>query len=145
MLGVSSYSQDYVDACRVRVASQVAAYDRLIAAARAGRADDPPALDDAIDAFEHVFSTTMVLALDSSFCHRLRGKEGKDGNPLNEVRVLCSSLLLHDGAFTPDNGIRFEPDASILGYHAGDDIRMRGADFARIADAFFAELEKKFV
>jgi hypothetical protein len=145
MLGVSSYSQDYVDACRARVVSQVAAYDHLIAAARAGRTDGAPAVDDTIEAFEPVFYNNMVLTLDSYFCHRLRGKEGKDGNPLNEVRVLCGSMLLNESVFTPDKGIKLKPDASILGYDAGDAISVRGANFARLSDAFFAELEQKFV
>ena len=34
--------------------------------------------------------------------------------------------------------------APILGYDAGDAISVRGADFARLSDAFFAELEQKF-
>jgi hypothetical protein len=29
--------------------------------------------------------------------HRLTDIEGKDGNPLNEVRVLCNSILLNQG------------------------------------------------
>jgi len=39
----------------------------------------------------------MVLVLDSSFSHRQRTMELKDGNPLNEVRVLCNSILENDG------------------------------------------------
>lgn len=35
------------------------------------------------------------LLLDYMFVHRLTGIEGKDGDPLNEVRVLCNSILLN--------------------------------------------------
>ena len=39
----------------------------------------------------------MVLQLEYMFVHRLSGLEGKDGNPLTEVRVLCNSLLFNGG------------------------------------------------
>jgi hypothetical protein len=39
----------------------------------------------------------MVLGLDHYFLHRVRKLEGKDGNPLNEVRVICDSLTDNDG------------------------------------------------
>jgi hypothetical protein len=38
-----------------------------------------------------------VLLLDHLFVYRLTGIEGKDGNPLNEVRVLCNSIVLNGG------------------------------------------------
>ena len=84
MLGVSTYSQDYIDACRTAVDAQLAAYAELTAAAGDAAA---------IAAFEPRFLNHMVLALDFYFCHRLRGKEGKDGNPLNNalsnLETLC--------------------------------------------------------
>jgi hypothetical protein len=86
----------------------------------------------------------MVLVLDSFFTHRLRGMEGKDGNPLNEVRVLCSSLVENGGAFGADSTIKMNPATSVLGYEVGDAIRVSQPDFVRLAEAFFAEIEKKY-
>ena len=47
--------------------------------------------------FEQRFFNDQVLILDNMFVRRLTGIEGKDGNPLNEVRVLCNSILLNQG------------------------------------------------
>jgi hypothetical protein len=145
MLGVSNYPQDYVDACRARAQSQIEAYDALVAATRTASGERSGEVDAAFDSFEPVFYNNMVLTLDSSFVHRLRGKEGKDGNPLNEVRVLCNSLLQGKGVFSPEKAIKLEPDTSILGYAEGDEIGVRAAGFARLSEAFFAELERRFV
>ena len=82
--------------------------------------------------------------LDSFFTHRGRGQEGKDGNPLNEVRVLCSSLLLHDDVMTPDKTIKLDPSRSVLGLAPGDRIELTEADFSKLSEAFFAELAAKF-
>jgi hypothetical protein len=87
----------------------------------------------------------MVLVLDASFADRLRGKEGKDGNPLNEVRMLCGSLLQHDRVFTADKTIKLKPEQTALHLEIGDAIVLTEADFARLANAFFAEIEARFV
>jgi hypothetical protein len=130
MLGMSTYPQDYIDACRTRVDHHLGAWRRN---------------EDAVDEdFEHVFFTDMLISLDASFVHRLRGKEGKDGNPLNEVRVLVGSLLLHGGVLTQDRTITLKPDASVLGLSTGDPVRLRQRDFVRLSEAFFAELEGRF-
>jgi hypothetical protein len=47
----------------------------------------------AVEDFEVTFFNNMALLLDYMFVHRLTGIEGKDGNPLNEARVICNSLL----------------------------------------------------
>ncbi len=36
--------------------------------------------------------------------HVMRGKEGKDGNPLNEVRMLCNSIMENDGKMAEERG-----------------------------------------
>jgi hypothetical protein len=97
----------------------------------------------------------QVLLLDHMFVHRLTGIEGKDGNPLNEVRVLCNSLLLNQGKLQVDKlpgwpnsagpSIKLPPEKSVLKLKAGDDIKLSEADFVRLAKAFFAEIEKKYL
>lgn len=70
--------------------------------------------------------------------------EGKDGNPLNEVRVLCNSLLNNGGLMASDKQIKLDPAKSILKYQVGDEIKLSEADFALLAKAFFAEIESKY-
>ncbi len=89
------------------------------------------------------------------FVHRLTGVEGKDGNPLNEVRVLCNSILLNRGKLQVDrlpgwpnsagSGIKLPPERSLLKLKVGDDVKVTEAEFVRLSKSFFAELEKKYV
>src|SRR3989442_1810786 len=88
-----SRTQKYIDECRSRVAAKVSAYQRLVATARNQATTDEPPLNAAVEAFEPHFFNNMVLALDSYFVHRARAIEKKDGNPLNEVRMLCNSMM----------------------------------------------------
>jgi hypothetical protein len=53
----------------------------------------------------------MALVLDHYFCHRPRTLEKKDGDPLNEVRVLCNSLMSNDGIMVADKTIMFPNSA----------------------------------
>lgn len=91
-----------------------------------------------------MYFNNLVIALDSSFVHRSRTLEGKDGNPLNEVRLLVNVLVASDGVFTAEKAIKFKPEQSILGLAYGDEIAIREGDFERLAAAFFAEIEAKF-
>ena len=86
----------------------------------------------------------MVLALDQYFVHRLRGQEGKDGNPANEVRLLTVSITENDGRLVADTQIRLTPESSVLGLAAGDAVRIDEDGFRRLADGYFAEIEKRF-
>ena len=133
MLSVSSYTRDYVDACRAKVAAQLASYRKVLAAKPSG-----------IDAFERRFFNHMILALDHYFLHRSRNMEGKDGNPLNEVRMLCNAIMENNDRMSADKTIRYKPDMSILKFRDGDEIRLNADDFARLSAAFFDEIEKKY-
>jgi len=141
VLGMKKYSKVCIAACRARVDADLRAYRNL---ADNGRSKE----------FEARFFNDQVLLLDYMFVHRLTGIEGKDGNPLNEVRVLCNSLLLNQGRLQVDRlpgwpnsastGMELPPEKSVLKLKVGEEVRLNESDFVRLAKAFFAELEKKF-
>src|SRR5436309_7658367 len=86
---MKKYPKDYIAACRSRVDADLRAYRKQV-----GKS---PSRE-----FEARFFNDQVLLLDHMFVHRLTGIEGKDGNPLNEVRVLCNSILLNGGKVQVD-------------------------------------------
>jgi hypothetical protein len=133
MLGRADYPIEFIMACRKRAERQLKVYDAL--AKKAGKD---------MDAFAPEFFNTMVLALDHYFMHRLRGKEGKDGNPLNEVRMLAASLLENDGIMSKDNTIKYDPGKSITGIAVGDKIVLDRKRFGALVDAYFDEIAAKF-
>jgi hypothetical protein len=128
MLAVSSYHPDHVQACRTRMAADIAAFEAAGAPA----------------ALEPVFCAALVLALDHWFLHRQRSLEGKDGNALNEVRVLCDSIVEHGGTLTVDKSTRLRPETSVLGLAPGDAVVLDLAGFRRLAEAFLAEIERRY-
>src|SRR5881398_1779159 len=141
MLGMKTYSQDYINACRARAEADLRAYRKQVGEASSKK-------------FEDRFFKDQVLLLDYMFVHRLSGIEGRDGNPLNEVRVLCNSILLNKGKLQVNrlqgwpnsavSGLKLPPEKSLLKLQVGDEVRVTEADFARLSKAFFAEIEKKY-
>ena len=128
MLAVTEYSPDHINRCRRRIEADVAAVSK----------------SKVNGAAETAFFNNMVLSLDHYFVHRVRKNEGKDGTPLNEVRVLCDSLTDNDGVLAADKTIRLDPEKSILGLEVGDEIKLTEADFRRLANGFLAELESRY-
>jgi hypothetical protein len=141
MLAMKAYPKEYVDACKARVAANLKAYRKQVGTT--------PTKD-----FETRYFADQVLLLDHMFVHRMSTLEGKDGNPLNEVRVLCNSLLYNDGKVQVEallgwpnsarTGLKMSRETSVLRLKPGDPVRIDGASFVRLSKAFFAELEKKF-
>ena len=86
----------------------------------------------------------MVLVLDALFMHRGRGQEGKDGNPLNEVRLLAASLTENDGVLVKDKQIKQGADLGVLGLEPGDQISISREQLGSLADAYFAEIAARF-
>ena len=142
MLGMKKYSKKYVAACRERVERNLRAYR--------GEAKRSATKD-----FEWRYFNDQVLLLDYMFVHRLTGIEGKDGNPLNEVRILCNSILLNDGKLQVEklpgwpnsagSGMRLPQDKSVLKLQPGDQVRLSETDFVRLSEAFFEEIENKYI
>lgn len=141
MLGMKTYPKPYIEACKARVAANLAAYRSLKSA-------------DAQTGFETRYFNNQVLLLDYMFVHRLAGIEGKDGNPLNEVRVLCNSLLLNAGkvqvsklADWPTSAVSnltLPVERSRLKLKDGDKVEVTEDQFVELSAAFFAELETRY-
>ncbi|MBM2809344.1 MAG: hypothetical protein HW416_103 [Chloroflexi bacterium] len=144
MLGMRTYTQDYIDACRSRVDSALSVYRNLVMAAR-DHPSDKTLPDPRLEAFEATFFNNMILVLDYLFVHRLRTVEGKDGNPLNEVRVMANSMLLNNNIMSADKSIALSAAKSLLKHQVGDEIKLSEADFRLISKAFFAEIERKYL
>lgn len=128
MLSEKSYDKDYVKACRAKFKDTLDDFAKI---------KEP-------GAFEHGFLAHMILALDHYFMNRMRGAEGKDGNPLNEIRLLCNAIQHHDGVMAADNTIKYDADRAILGVKIGAPIKFRAEDVVHLADAFFNEIEARY-
>jgi hypothetical protein len=140
MLGRKTYTQDELRSARAAVAEQLAAH-----AALAGAVAGDAAAQAAAEHLERVTFTNMALALDRRFVHRVRPVAGKDGNPLNELELICESLLDHGGVLRTNKVIRYDPAHSVLKLEPGAPISLSADDFDRLSSAFFAELEVRFL
>jgi hypothetical protein len=132
MLGRKDFTREELETARAAIGEQLAAF----------RALEP---GDARDAFEPLFCNALLLALDRPFVHRLRGVTGKDGTPLNELELLVDALIANGGVLRTNNVIRYAPERSVVGIEPGQEVRLDADAFERLAGAFFAELEAKYV
>ena len=140
MLGRKDYTRDEVDNGKAAVARQLAAHETL---ADAIGADKQAAA--AFEAFDRLLFNNLTLMLDRLYVHRVRAVAGKDTNPLNEVELICESLMNNGGVFEPGTVVKYRQDESILKLAAGDEIRLSADDFDRLSTGFFTELEARFV
>src|SRR2546422_1454041 len=128
---MKKYPKAYIAGCRARVDADLRAYRSAVG--------KTPSRE-----FEARFFDDQVLLLDYMFVHRLSGIEGKDGNPLNEVRVLCNSILLNQGKLQAEKvpgwpnsaggSVKLAPEKSVLKLKAGDEVEMTEGDFVRLAE-----------
>lgn len=143
MLGRKNYTQEELDHARKAVDQQLVAYKKLVKAIDSATSD--PKVAAAREAFEPLFFNNLTIVLDRYFVHRIRPVTGKDGNPLNEVELMADSLMNHDSVLTGNKVIKLVPETSVVKLNLGDKIKLTGAQFERLAKAFFAEIEAKFL
>ncbi len=148
MLCVNSYQQDYIDECRSNMESRLVAYKTLLSTARAKTGTGNAAFNSVVASFEPLFFNNLVVVLDAFFVHRSRTPEGKHGNPMNELRMICTSLRENRGVMCTDmtnKTIKYSPEESVVKLKVGDEIKLTESAFVALFKAFFAELEAKFV
>jgi hypothetical protein len=143
VLGRKNYTPQEVEHGKSAVEKQLAVYRQLVGVAANGTADR--GLESARDDCESVFFNNMTLALDRRFVHRLKMVTGKDCNPLNEVELICDSLMNNDGILRGNNVVKYVPEAAVVKLKIGDPIRLSAEHFERLSAAFFAELERRFL
>lgn len=134
MLGRKNYTHTEIDTARTAIERQLAAYDQIVAGA----------MGTARNEFDAVFFNQLLLALDRPFVHRIRPVTGKDGNPLNEVEMLCDSLMNHGGGLQASKVIKLVPATSVTGIEFGASIQLDRERFGR-ATAFLDELQTRFL
>jgi hypothetical protein len=131
MLAVSSYKPDYVQTCHANIAAQLDQF-------RALPAGKPK------DAFAAGYFNAMLLVLDSYFLHRQRSNEGKNGGPLNELRMLCDGIKDNAGVMGKSTTIKYRPEKSITGTAPGETIRLDAERFEALADAVFGDVLARY-
>ncbi|WEK05459.1 MAG: hypothetical protein P0Y65_04160 [Candidatus Devosia phytovorans] len=138
MLAMTSYPEVYVQLTAAKVEEQHAAYAALAKSAQG------TAAEQALTAFASEYFATALLALDHHFMHRMRGMEGKDGNALNEVRMLSDSIMEHGGVLQENKTMKYRSDKAIAGIAIGQKIVLDAATFERLAKAYLEEIGKRF-
>jgi hypothetical protein len=139
MVSIHSYSREYIMACRTALAKQVGAFQAFAAA---GARD--AAISATLAAFEPLYFNGLLLVLHGYFVDRARTLEKKDGNVLNEVRMLATSLMENDGVLAEDSAIRYVAQSAVLQLDIGERIALDKAGFTRLAPAFLREIESRY-
>lgn len=143
MLGRKSYTKKEFDDAYAAIGDQVKAFQALVKANAGAGANKT--VSAALAKFEPLFFNNLLLALDRRFVHRIRAVTGKDANALNEVEMLCSSLMDDDGIFTKSTVIKLDPDESATKIQFGERIQLSADQFDHLSTAFFAELNARFL
>lgn len=139
--------QDYIDTCRARIESQVAAFHEFSAAVSRSDSDSGRGLEPMLESLEYDHFNNLLIVLDAYFADREETAARAAGPVAREVRNLRNSLIHGEGELLSEAD---EPDdadrrTSVLGLAPGDAIQLTEQTFGRLAGAYFAELERRWV
>ena len=112
MLGRKGYTREEFKNGQAAIKEQLAVYKRLAEAIASDKTDQK--LRSTLKDFEGVFFNNLTLVLNHYYVHRLRTVTGNDGNPLNEVELICDSLMKNNGILRGNNAIKYIPEQSIV-------------------------------
>ncbi len=127
MPGRNSYTSDEVESCRD-------ACDALLAAWAANDIEDTT--------LEAIVFGQAVVVLHTWFAHRDR--EGPDGSPIHEVRVVADSVVGNDGTLRVDEPAGWVPSRTVLRLAVGDDVAVTANGFERLAAAYLSAVESTY-
>ncbi|WP_347353235.1 hypothetical protein [Intrasporangium sp.] len=136
--------EDYLNACRARVESQVAFFREFADVVSRVDADEAGGLEPMLESLESDYFNSLVIVLDVYFAGRLTDPP-PPGPVATEVAALRTSLVEGEGEMLPRAAATLDQRRCVLGLKAGDSIRLTALSFARLADAYFAEIERRHV
>lgn len=142
MPGRTSYSAHEIEHAKSTINAQLKAYRAVADAAEINPNDED--LNEAVDDFNSLFFNNLTLVLDRFFVHRDGATAGTDGNPLNELGLICNSLMCHEGVFTVGAELKYLRDTSVVKLAPGDNVNLNVDEFTRLSAAVFIELDEKF-
>ncbi len=100
--------------------NDIATFKKFMAQVTKSSAD--PSFVMAAKSLEHAYFNNLLIALEGYFVHRVRAIELKDGNAMNEVRVISGSLMLNGGVMGTDSTIKMKPENTVLKIGVGEKI-----------------------
>lgn len=137
-----TFTTDEIARAKAVIDAQLKAYRAVADAAEISPNDED--LNEAVDYFNSMFFNNLVLVLDRFFVDRDRSVVGTAPNPLNELEMICDSLMYNDGVFRTDTDAAYSVDDSMLNFAPGQRIILDVDEFTRLSAAVFVELDERF-
>jgi hypothetical protein len=139
MPGRKDYIQEKFEHGKASIHAQLAEYKQPVREIASGKGAT------ALKNIGGLFFNFMPLVLDHFYVHRLRMVTGKDGNPLDQVEMICDSLMNNNGIFHDSIVNKYIPDQPVVKPHVGDKMSLSADEFERLSAAFIAEWKCKFL